>query len=72
MFGVSKGSTHPRSLPTSFTTGNSQFHSMHFMKNLGFTLDCHLTMNIHVSTIARSYSINRTYLLKTKTHTYSY
>ena len=24
------------------------------MKNLGFTLDCHLTMNAHVSNIARS------------------
>ena len=25
------------------------------MKNLGFTLDCHLTMNIHVSNIALTY-----------------
>ena len=24
------------------------------MKNLGFTLDCHLTMNAHVSNIART------------------
>ena len=24
------------------------------MKNLGFTLDCHLTMNAHVSNVART------------------
>ena len=31
------------------------------MKNLGFTLDCHLTMNEHVSTIAQTcyYELHR-------------
>ena len=41
-------------LPTSITTGNAQIPFMHSVKNLGFTLDCHLAMNAHDSNIART------------------
>ena len=40
------------SLPTSITIGNAQIPFKQSVKNLGFTLDCHLTMNAHVSNIA--------------------
>ena len=40
-------------LPTSITIGNAQIPFKKYVKNLGFTLDCHLTMNAHVSNIAR-------------------
>ena len=33
---------------------NSQIAFKHSVKNLGFTLDCHLTMNARVSNIART------------------
>ena len=36
----------------SYAIGNGQISFKHSVKNLGFTLDCHLTMNAHVSTIA--------------------
>ena len=39
---------------TSITIGNAQIPFKNYVKNLGFTLDCHLTMNAHVSNIARS------------------
>ena len=42
---------HLHSLPTSIT--NAQIAFKQSVKNLGFTLDCHLTMNAHVSNIAR-------------------
>ena len=32
--------------------GNAQISFKHSVKNLGLTLDCHLTMNAHVSNIA--------------------
>ena len=41
-------------LPTSITIGNAQIPFKQSVKNLGFTLDCHLTMNAHVSNIART------------------
>ena len=41
-------------LPTSITMGNAQIPFKQSVKNLGFTLDCHLTMNAHVSNIART------------------
>ena len=41
-------------LPTSITMGNAQIPFIHSVKNLGFTLDRHLTMNAHVSNIART------------------
>ena len=39
-------------LPTSITIGNAQITFKQSVNNLGFTLDCHLTMNAHVSNIA--------------------
>ena len=41
-------------LPTSITIGNAQIPFKQYVKNLGLTLDCHLTMNAHVSNIART------------------
>ena len=41
-------------LPTSITIGNAQIPFKQSVKNLGFTLDCHLTMNAHISNIART------------------
>ena len=40
--------------PTSITIGNAQIPFKQSVKNLGFTLDCHLIMNAHVSNIART------------------
>ena len=45
---------HLYSLPTSITMGNAQIPFKNSVKNLGFTLDCHLTINAHVSNIART------------------
>ena len=52
MLVTSKRSKHLHSLPTSITIGNAQIPFKQSVKNLGFTLDCHLTMNAHVSNIA--------------------
>ena len=41
-------------LPTSITISNAQIPFKQSVKNLCFTLDCHLTMNAHVSNIART------------------
>ena len=49
-----KRSKHLHSLPTSITIGNAQIPFKQSVKNLGFTLDCHLTMNAHFSNIART------------------
>ena len=54
MLVTSKRSTHLHSLPTSITIGNVQIPFKLSVKNLGFSLDCHLTMNAHVSNIART------------------
>ena len=54
MLVTSKRTKHLHSLPTSITIGNAQIPFKKFMKNLGFTLGCHLTMNAHVSNIART------------------
>ena len=54
MLVTSNGSKHLHTLPTSITIGNAQIHFKQSVKNLGFTLDCHLTMNAHVSNIART------------------
>ena len=54
MLVTSKGSKHPHNLPTSVTIGNAQIPFKQSVKNLGFTLDSHLTMNKHVSNIART------------------
>ena len=42
------------SLPTLITIGNAQIPIKQSVKNLGPILDCHLTMNAHVSNIART------------------
>ena len=54
MLVTSNRSKHLHNLPTSITMGNAQIPFKQSVKNLGFTLDCHLTMNAHVSNIART------------------
>ena len=54
MLVTSKRTKHLNSLPTSITIGISQIPFKKLVKNLGFTLDCHLTMNAHESNIARN------------------
>ena len=54
MLVTSKRSTHLHSLPTSITIGNIQIFFKQSVKKLGFALYCHLTMNAHVSNIART------------------
>ena len=54
MLVTSKRSKHLHNLPTSITISNTQIPFKQSVKNLGFTLDCHLTMNAHVSNIART------------------
>ena len=51
---TSKRTKHFHNLPTSITIVNSQILFKQSVKNLGFTLDSHLTMKIHVSNIART------------------
>ena len=45
---------HIHYLPTSITIGNAQIPFIQSVKNLGFTLYCHLTMNAHVTNISRT------------------
>ena len=52
MLVTSKRTKHLHSLPTSITIGNAQISFKESVKFLVFTLDCHLTMNAHVSNIA--------------------
>ena len=54
MLVTSKRTKHLHNLPTSITIGNAQIPFKQSVKNLGFTLDSHLTMNEHVSNIART------------------
>ena len=54
MLVTSKRTKHFHSLPTSITIGNAQIPFKQSVKNLGFTLDCHLTMNAHVFNIAQT------------------
>ena len=54
MLVISKRTKHLHNLPTSITIGNAQIPFKQSVKNLGFALDCHLTMNAHVSNIART------------------
>ena len=54
MLVTSMRTKHLHSLPTSITIGNAKIPFKNSVKNLGFTLDCHLTMNAHVSNIART------------------
>ena len=52
MLFASKRTKHLHNLPTSITIGNAQVHFKQSVKNL--SLDCHLTMNSHVSKIAQT------------------
>ena len=54
MLVTSKRTKHVHNLPTSITIGNAQIQFKQSMKNLGLTLDCHLTMNAYVSNIAQT------------------
>ena len=54
MLVTSKRTKHLHNLPTSITMGNVQIPFKQSVKNLRFALDCHLTMNAHVSNIART------------------
>ena len=54
MLVTSKITKHLHNLPTSITIGNTQIPFKQPVKKFGFTLDCHLTMNAHVSNIART------------------
>ena len=51
---TSKRTKHLHNLHTSVTIGNAQIPFKQSVKNLGFTLNCHLTMDAHVSNIART------------------
>ena len=52
MLVISKRAKHLHS--HSITIGNAKIPFKQSVKNLGLTLDCHLTMNAHVSNIART------------------
>ena len=54
MLVTSKRTMHLHSLPSSISIGDAQIPFKKSVKNLGSTLDCHLTMNAHVSNIART------------------
>ena len=54
MLVTSNRTMYLHSLPTSITIGNAQIPFKKSVKNLGLTLDCHLTMNAHISNIART------------------
>ena len=45
---TSKRTKHLHNLHTSITMGNAQITFKQSVKNLGLTLNCHLTMNAHV------------------------
>ena len=54
MLVTSKRTKQLHRLPTSITIGNAQIPFKKSVQVLGFSLDCHLTMNAHVSNIART------------------
>ena len=54
MLVISERSKHLHNLPTSITIGNAQIPFKLYVKNLSVTSDCHLTMNAHISNIART------------------
>ena len=54
MLVTSKRTNHLHNLPTSITFGNAQIPFKQSVKNLGFTLECHLTTNAHISNIAQT------------------
>ena len=54
MLVTSKRTNILHSLPTSITIGYAYISFKHSVKNLGFRLDKHLTMNKHVFSIAQT------------------
>ena len=54
MLVTSKRTEHLHNLPTSITISNAFISFRHSVKNFGLILDCHLTMNVHVSKFART------------------
>ena len=54
MLVTSKGTKHLHNLPTSLSIGNVKIPLKLSVNNLDFVLDCHLSMNAHVSNIART------------------
>ena len=54
MLVTSKRTKHLHNLPTSITIGNTQIPYKQSVKNFGLTLECHLTMNAHVSKISQT------------------
>ena len=52
MLVTSKRTRHLHSLPTSITISNARIPFKRSVNKLGFPLDCHLTMNAHISNIA--------------------
>ena len=54
MLVTSKRTKHLHNLPTSINIGNAQVPIKQSVKNFGFTLDCHLSMNAHVTNIAQT------------------
>ena len=54
MIVTSKRTKHLHDLPTSITIGNAQILFKQSVKYFGSTLDCHLSMNAHISNIART------------------
>ena len=54
MFVTSKRTNLLNNLPTLITIGNALVPFKQSVTNLGFALDCHLTMNAHVSNTART------------------
>ena len=54
MLFTSKRTNHLHNLPNLITIANAQIPFKHSVKKLGLALDCHLTMNAHVSNIART------------------
>ena len=54
MLVTTKRTKHLHNLHTSVTIGNAQIPCKQSVKNLHFTLDCHLTINAHVSNIGQT------------------
>ena len=50
----SRRTKHLHNLPTSITISIAQIPFKQCVRNLGYTLDCHLSMNAHVSNIAQT------------------
>ena len=55
---TSKRTKHLHTLPTSITIDNAQIPFKQSVKNLGLNLDCHPTMNAHVSNLLGHATLN--------------